>query len=370
MNPPHRFGLSPRPRPRDVPEEAVWDFAEEAWVHNAHNARGELHGALRVFGPKGEPRLQLEYRDGKRHGAFQRFHASAKLAQVGRYFRDQLDGLSISFSAGDDSDSIRTCCIPPATRTLKQEYRNGEVLKEAFFAADGSPLAEEHQTDATDCRERDGDIFRGEYDFWPSREALPSVSSADTATVEQPLAELCAAIRRAAQRVEACRALLVEPAPHRAPPDVSWLLSERPALRSFSLCAPEGDAPVQVEEVLSLDSLSTEEVAWRARLAWSALCWLCWAAGARSLGIPERIEAPSQLYAALVHTSERIAALCASMPAPPSTRHFHGLDETLLPASALARLAEHYREIRAVLLFASDPECVSPWQDDLGRDSD
>ncbi len=123
---------------------------------------------------------------------------------------------------------------------------------------------------------------------------------------------------------------------------------------------------MNVEESLTLARGVTALTA-QARIEWTLLCWLCWAAGCSRVELPTQLAPRPELYAALVHASARQAALTGHELAPEVRGHFHGLDETLLPASALEHLAEHYRELRAALLFASDPECQSPWQDDLGR---
>ncbi|RYZ07069.1 MAG: hypothetical protein EOO73_13460 [Myxococcales bacterium] len=354
-------------RPSGVPERAVWDFTEGAWVLAPCDANGELHGALRVYGSDGAVRVELEYRHGKRHGPFKRYHSSGQVAQVGRYFDDQLDGLTVWFSAGDESDSIRTCCLPPRTRVLKQEHRRGVLLQEAFFSAGGDQLLEGDETSqAPEPREREDDVLLGEYGFWPELEHLPPVA-AEPLTIAQPFSELQDAIRRAAQRVDRCRAALLESAPQLAPPDVSSLVGEPLPLRTLEIRVEESEDLVLVREEPSLAGLTALEVAWRARLDWTALCWLCWAAGCSTVAVPARLAPRSELHAALVHASARVEGLEACVPAAQSGAHFHGLEEARLPASGLARLAEHYREIRAVLLFAIDPECVSAWQEDLGR---
>jgi len=113
---------------------------------------------------------------------------------------------------------------------------------------------------------------------------------------------------------------------------------------------------------------ATRDLRAQLRIEWTALCWLCWAVGLDRVGLPTRIDSRPKLHAALLWASARQAALTGHELKPSARDHFHGLDETRLPASALAHLAAHYREIRAVLLFASDAECQSLWQDDLGRE--
>jgi hypothetical protein len=279
------------------------------------------------------------------------------------------------YSEGDSAYTIRECCIPVAARRMLQEYRRGQLLAESCYAADGRLLPDDDGAPGASgwpqpLREREADALRGEYDFWPARELLPTVTADERVVVEQPLLVLRAAIQRAAQRVSLLRAEL-RAVGALAPPDVSALLGEvAPSLRRFSF-STEGVAAISVSVDEALPPLleRTALIA-RARLEWTLLCWLCWAAGSSRVELPERLAPRPELYAALVHASARQAVLSGHDLRPEQRGHFHGLDETLLPASALEHLAAHYREMRAALLFASDPECQSPWQDDLGRSQD
>jgi hypothetical protein len=357
------------PRPSTVPGEARWFFDAQEWLSCKRDENGELHGSLRSYRADGTPWLEYEYRHGQRHGPFRRFHTSGQVGQAGRYFDDLLDGLLSVFSDGEDTYTIRECCIAPGTRVMKQEHRRGKLLAESFYAADGTRLFDPNATSPVSAwpeplREREGDWFWVAFDFWPSREPLV-VADPDAARVEQSLPALCAAISRAAQRVQVCRVELISRGETQIPPHVSLLIADD-ALRRFSFTSEEGE-PVNVDETLAVQGLSTHELALTTRIEWTALCWLCWAAGLDKIAIPTQITARPQLYAALIIVSERDAALSGNDPRPSSEPHFHSLDETLFPASTLTHLAAHYREIRAVLLFASDPECQSPWQDDLGR---
>jgi hypothetical protein len=148
-------------------------------------------------------------------------------------------------------------------------------------------------------------------------------------------------------------------------PDVSRLLEdERPPLRQFEQRL-EGEV-IRVDETLPVDGAPRFWLE-RGSLAWSSLCWLCWATGVDGIELPRRVRTRPELQAALELCTQRSQALTGFEPRADAAAHFHELDETVLPASALALLAQHYREARAMLLFACDPECVSPWQDDLGR---
>ncbi len=359
------------PRPSNVPAQAEWYFDSAEWVLCARDARGELHGSLRAFRGDGTASLEFEYRHGQRHGPFRRFHASGSVAQVGRYLHDVPDGLLCVSSDGESAHSIRECCIVLAARVMKQEYRRGQLLAESFYDAWGRLLADAEGAFGArgfpqPLRERELDPLQSAYDFWPTSEVWPDVVSEERVEVEQPLSAVRAAVQRAALRVSLIRAELPAQSAF-TPPDVSALLTDAPPLRRFSFTS-EGDevALIQVDEALpplhGVAALSAQ-----ARLEWTVLCWLCWAAGSSRIELPERLAPRPELYSALLHAARRQAALTGHELMPDSQRHFHGLDETLLPATALEHLGEHYREIQAALLFASDPECQSPWQDDLGR---
>lgn len=352
-------------RPSEVPPSAEWDFESGTWVVGHRDAVGELHGELQVYAADGALQLEQHFVHGKRHGSFRRFHATGTLAQAGRYLDGLLDGFSVSYSAGHDFASIRECCIPPATRVLKQEHRRGVPLVEAFYAADGSVILAEGGV-TRELREREDDVLLVNYDFWPSLESFPIVEG-DVVSVAQSLQSLRDAIVRAAQRLATYRAALRRRAPELVPPDVSMLVSQPLPLRRQSVSVPGSDIPALIDEEPVVRDQTPRELALRARLEWSTLCWLCWAAGLDRVALPTRLEPRLELYAALLHASSRVAALDGAELALETSGHFHGLDETWLPGSALAHLADHYREIRAVLLFVSDGGCVSPWQDDLGR---
>ncbi|HEY3253065.1 MAG TPA: hypothetical protein VGJ91_03920 [Polyangiaceae bacterium] len=365
-------------RPSNVPHNARWFFDSQEWLFCERDEEGELHGSVRTFREDGTPWLEFEYRHGKRHGPFRRFYASGQVAQTGRYFDDLLDGLLVVRSDAENTYSIRECCIPAAARTMKQEHRRGHLLAESFEDEQGQRLVDqEGGPGASDfpepLREREDDVLRFGYDFWPAREAISALREADEsnqASVEQPLRAVREAILRSAQRFLALRRALLERSVAPVPPDISadFLVAPLPLRRySFDAESADGKVAVHVDELPS-ESKSTRELCQRARLEWTALCWLCWAVGLDQVALPQRIESRPELYAALVAASERQARLSGHDLQPSAAPHFHGLDETRLPASALAHLADHYREIRAVLLFLCDAECQSPWQDDLGRE--
>jgi len=366
--------LSPSPvRPSNVSAEAEWQFDSREWVLCSRDAQGELHGSLRAHRGDGTPSLEFEYRHGKRHGPFRRFHGSGKLAQAGRYLDDVPDGLLCVYSEGESAYTIRECCIVEAARLMKQEYRRGQLLAESFYDVLGELLPDAEGAFGANgwpqpLRERESDAQLLEYVFWPTSEALPDASSEERVVVEQPLGALQEAIQRAAQRIQLLRAELLVSGARPLPPDLSALAEGAPPLRrfTFDVFDEEHATSVQVDETVPAVHGSTALSA-QARLEFTLLSTLCWAAGSSQIELPQRLAPRPELFAALLHASQRAAALSGHEPVLDARAHFHGLDETLLPASALERLAEHYREIRAALLFATDPECQSPWQDDLGR---
>jgi len=364
-----------RMRPRNVPFNARWFFDSEEWIFCERDVAGELHGSVRTYREDGTPWLEYEFRHGKRQGAFRRYYPSGRVAQEGRYFDDLLDGLVVFRSDGENAYSIRECCIPDAARVMKQEHRRGQLLAEIFEDERGRRIEFDGARKGTawlePLREREDDLLSLAYDFWPAREPLPAVveSEAGEVRVEQTLPAVRDAIQRSALRLSAFRRELLQREVASVPPDISALIQDCTlALRCFSFetDGEDGRVTVRVDEHPA-PSRSVRESCLQARLEWSMLCWLCWAVGLDEIALPERVESRPDLYAALMLASERQAALTGHDLRPSAASHFHGLDETPLPASALARLADQYREIRAALLFLSDGECQSPWQDDLGR---
>jgi len=362
-------------RPSNVPANAGWFFMSQEWLLCERDADGELHGAFRTFRADGTPWTEYEYRHGKRHGSFRLYYESGSLAQEGRYFDDLLDGFLVMRSDGANAYSIRECCIRAEARTMKQEHRRGHLLAEVFEDESGQRLEDANGAPGAPgwpepLREREGDVLTFPYDFWPVREPIPIASDSGQANVEQSLSAMREAIQRAAQRVLAYRRALLERGETSIPPDISRVVRD-PALPlrrfDFEAESDDGRVTVRVDETPSVPR-STRDLCMSARLAWTALGWLCWAVGLDAIELPDRIESRVNLYAALATASERQAELTGYGMRPSAAPHFHGLNETLLPASALSHLADHYREIRAVLLYVSDPECQSPWQDDLGRE--
>ena len=353
--------LSPIP---PLPPGAEWHFDVREWVVAKYDRDGRPHGALLRFRDTGRLAARYDYRHGQRCGPFQAYHPSGALAQTGRYFLGELDGLLTAYS-DPRPHRFAEVSLGPERGIVKREYRRGVLLAEA------------HATDAAespvdDVREREHDLLSVPYDFWPAFETIESLhSETEPARVEQPFSALSSAIARAAERVMTCRAELSRRGARELPPDVSQLSageSARPRRYSFSFTGADGAlVVVQVNELLDVSELTPSHLAQRTQLEWAGLCWLCWAAGRDAVERPCELRARPELHEALLGVAirlEQLAALAVS-----ELPRFHRLDEMRLPASALAHIAALYREIRAVLLFAVDPDCQSPWQDDLGRDS-
>ena len=213
-------------------------------------------------------------------------------------------------------------------------------------------------------RDRQLDVFCIPYDFWPAFEPALVAAPDGEVRVEQSTEAMRAAVARAAQRVQACRELAIARGLSDAPPDVRTLASNEPPQR-VSFENDEGET-IRIDETLAIARLTEHELMFRSRLEWLSLCWLCWAAGLNAVGPVHRVLPRPEVHDVLLSVAACIERLQNCEPS--SAQHFHRLDEARLPASALAILAQYYQEVRAVLLFACDPECRSPWQDDLGRD--
>jgi len=323
-----------------IPSDAEWQPETAEWLLCSRDEQGALHGALRAYRESGALALVCELRHGVRHGPFERYSPSGALAQRGRHFGGELDGLLTTFGE-------------QGAQHVRQEFRVGTLLADDDSAGWPKPL-----------REREGDVLLIAYDFWPAFEPVTSLATDEDVNVEQSAEAMRSAVARAAQRVQACRELALARGLSSVPPDVHALAADTPPRRGY-FESDEGEM-IRIDETLELAHLTERGLELRSRLEWLGLCWLCWSAGLNAVQGVDRVLPRPEFHAVLATVATRIERLQALEPS--SDRHFHRLDEARLPASALAILAQYYREIRAALLFSGDPECRSPWQDDLGRD--
>jgi hypothetical protein len=75
------------------------------------------------------------------HGPVSTFHPNGELASRGEYVDGKLEGLLVRFASSDAAgEPLRPCCVPPGASELRAEYKQGALLSETFFDAQGRPL--------------------------------------------------------------------------------------------------------------------------------------------------------------------------------------------------------------------------------------
>jgi len=130
---------------------------------------------------------------------------------------------------------------------------------------------------------------------------------------------------------------------------------------------------IEVDERLTVDEKSAVALLSRARIEWTALCWLCWGAGSSAIAQPTVVQAPERFNQALGQAVQRYWR-CKDQIATHGLRsRSQGIPDftwRTFPISALSgpllqMAASEYLEQRAILFWLADPDCQSPWQDDL-----
>lgn len=250
------------------------------------------------------------------------------------------------------------------------------------------------------------DITFPAFDYLPARfaldphmaEQLPDCSAPDVKRLRQ-------AIGKAAMRLGLLTQTLHQrldelgQSPHAAwlPPDVSFLLDPAPhsnaspewtstrselQLESYTYQAEfEGDSPdepptvdtVVVDETLKLEGYGIGELMRRARNEWTSLCWLCYSAGLKEVALPVEAQSPEDFGRAITTAFTRHHRLqdqlrtggVRSRALGALDFEWEGLPISDLGSTLLKQAHDEYLEMRAMLYFAADETCRSPWQDDL-----
>ena len=229
------------------------------------------------------------------------------------------------------------------------------------------------------------------FDYWPTRATLDDqVSSELPDRVEQDVDRMRAVVAKLALRLghvrSALRARLSEygqaGSPDWLPPDVSHLLlpgETQLETYSFEAVFPADDGKtaevdaVVVDERIVLEELSVTELMRRARVEWTALCWVCYSVGLDQVALPLTVNTPNSFHRAITTAFARhyrlvdqlqTAGLRSRAKGIPSF-DWQGFPIEGLGSSLLRQARDEYLEMRAVLYFAADPTCRSLWQDDL-----
>ncbi len=220
---------------------------------------------------------------------------------------------------------------------------------------------------------------------YPSFSFVPRVVSLDERavvelpqTVAQDLGALRRAISKSAQRVDIIRQALLGSGLHAEllPPDTGALCTSQPErleCYEFVVEFADGSDTIVVKEDLEVEALSTADLMRLARAEWQMLCWLCFCAGLDEIAMPERLS-PQPRFAQALATAFRRHYRAADQCQTSGLRsrvqklasfQWEGMDVGALPATFARMALREHIEMRAALFFAGDPECRSPWQDDL-----
>jgi hypothetical protein len=197
-------------------------------------------------------------------------------------------------------------------------------------------------------------------------------------TVAQDLQALRRAISKSAKRVDIVRQKLSRRGLNAEwlPPNTGALCASQPeALECYEFVVEftDGSDTILVREELDVEAKSTADLMRLARAEWQMLCWLCFCAGLDEVALPERLH-PQPHFAQALATAfgrhYRAADQCQTSGLRSRVQklagfQWEGLDVGALPATFARMALREYVEMRAALFFAGDPECRSPWQDDL-----
>jgi hypothetical protein len=226
------------------------------------------------------------------------------------------------------------------------------------------------------------EVLFGEFRFVPLASDLPEGSFEELPSCPaQPLSVLNGAISKAALRLTQVRAALQRLYAESKlmaialPPDVSHLVQGDVSLRQWQFdIEEEGQAvKIAVDERLTVDVHSAVALLSRARVEWTALCWLCWSAGLGEVAQPQALNPPTNFNQALGQSVQRYwrckdqvatAGLLARRQGVPGFR-WREHEVSTLSGPLLQMASNEYLEQRAILLWLADDQCQSPWQDDL-----
>jgi hypothetical protein len=131
-------------RPASVPAEAVWSEDVESWEIGGRSADGRRRGLCTFYRPDGQLYLRGEFEAGVQHGPFSMFHPDGTVAREGTFTRGELDGDLVAHASENPTTvPLRGCCVPENARTLRAMYRQGQLVREAFYDAEDHELSPE-----------------------------------------------------------------------------------------------------------------------------------------------------------------------------------------------------------------------------------
>ncbi|WP_437314760.1 hypothetical protein [Sorangium sp. So ce385] len=130
-------------RPPSIPPGARHNPAQGTFELGETDADGRPSGERLVYrASDGSLLSRCCYADGVKDGPFTVFHPNGQPAQRGRYRGGQLDGEVVAYGSDAPTElRLRRCCVPPGAWELRTQYRQGQILREAFHDRAGYPIS-------------------------------------------------------------------------------------------------------------------------------------------------------------------------------------------------------------------------------------
>lgn len=221
------------------------------------------------------------------------------------------------------------------------------------------------------------------FDFVPSREVLAELPEEMPIAVAQDIGNVQVALRAYATRLDIIRTALARLDSQFSTilPDVLGILGTTACeLRKTEAVIVDHDdqgreemTKVTVDETVLVATRGMPALMGLARASFTGLAWLCWAVGLDRIGWPEVVAERAAFPRALAHavarawrardaiTTSGLRSMTQGVPG----FTWEGLEIDAMPRAFAEICADEYLEMRAVMLFLSSPENLSPFQDDL-----
>jgi len=135
--------LEPPPpeRPSAVPVGSAWDAQVEKWEVCARDAAGSRDGERLLYRGDGTLYSRSRFVGGVQEGPFVVYHPNGDVAREGRFVGGMLDGtISCYVSKVPGGENLRSCCVPRTAARMDVRYRQGDMLLEVFYDADGRAI--------------------------------------------------------------------------------------------------------------------------------------------------------------------------------------------------------------------------------------
>lgn len=226
-------------------------------------------------------------------------------------------------------------------------------------------------------------MLRGSFPSWAftPNEEPPQTSFEDVPEAPvRTLPEVQALAAKYATRLQAARTKLLERLSENnvdLPPDLKALLPDGPVeleVGAADLEDEEGDVTqVDFDERPDFHDADIAQLLRFARADWSALSWLCWAAGETEVTLPTKLEAPENFGLAAGMAQQRLwrARDQRAFSGRNAKAHdvasfeWEGADMAELPPHLAGIAEDQYAEMQALFYWLIDPRLKTPWQDNL-----